>query len=512
MVVLILEYFAKNLSFSRGCWYDVGIKNERGNVMALIRCPECGREISDKARACPGCGCPVEKMNFGDHGEDLPETGRKNDYWERYRGTENPNMYKCVKCGRMIPVGNAKCKYCGFIQSKEYYEYATQNTGNCKGTSSHTSHSDKYEWDDVKLMVTVIRWIAAAACLVFGLMVFSTYEANGILSFVSFLLCGFFISPLTKYLPVTFPKWLRIVIPIVLFFIAIGFIPAPNGSDDVAVVAEVETGENESADVESLSAESEAETQNSGNAKSEIENNTEIAISEDVEYEDVFTRDLGDNWSDYVGKYIRTTFETSRCDGDYIESTYEDGYIKVYPDNYRDFEYGDYITVTGKVSGKEGVYVELEESHIEEYGDSSKAYYDAGMQEYNARKEQERADEEIAFKEKAESPSYDDLLRYPDTYKDKQIKITVKITDVEPDGIIFSGHYEATMSGTNNKIALYDEREVKEPKLQKGDTVVIYGYGDGETTIKVQDTSGIIPKTVDKYTIPGVNIKYVEIK
>lgn len=28
--------------------------------MALIKCSECGREISDKAVSCPGCGCPVE--------------------------------------------------------------------------------------------------------------------------------------------------------------------------------------------------------------------------------------------------------------------------------------------------------------------------------------------------------------------------------------------------------------------------------------------------------------------
>lgn len=27
--------------------------------MALIRCPECGKEISDKAASCPNCGCPV---------------------------------------------------------------------------------------------------------------------------------------------------------------------------------------------------------------------------------------------------------------------------------------------------------------------------------------------------------------------------------------------------------------------------------------------------------------------
>ena len=29
--------------------------------MALIKCPECGKEISDRATSCPNCGCPVEK-------------------------------------------------------------------------------------------------------------------------------------------------------------------------------------------------------------------------------------------------------------------------------------------------------------------------------------------------------------------------------------------------------------------------------------------------------------------
>lgn len=38
--------------------------------MALIKCEECGKEISDRAVACPNCGCPVEhkkqivKKNF----------------------------------------------------------------------------------------------------------------------------------------------------------------------------------------------------------------------------------------------------------------------------------------------------------------------------------------------------------------------------------------------------------------------------------------------------------------
>ena len=30
--------------------------------MALIKCKECGQEISDKAMTCPKCGAPVERM------------------------------------------------------------------------------------------------------------------------------------------------------------------------------------------------------------------------------------------------------------------------------------------------------------------------------------------------------------------------------------------------------------------------------------------------------------------
>ena len=29
--------------------------------MALIKCPECGKEFSDKAQACPNCGCPTSE-------------------------------------------------------------------------------------------------------------------------------------------------------------------------------------------------------------------------------------------------------------------------------------------------------------------------------------------------------------------------------------------------------------------------------------------------------------------
>lgn len=32
--------------------------------MALIKCPECGKKISDKSNVCINCGCPIKKQNL----------------------------------------------------------------------------------------------------------------------------------------------------------------------------------------------------------------------------------------------------------------------------------------------------------------------------------------------------------------------------------------------------------------------------------------------------------------
>ncbi len=31
--------------------------------MALIKCPECGKEVSDRAQACIHCGCPLTTLS-----------------------------------------------------------------------------------------------------------------------------------------------------------------------------------------------------------------------------------------------------------------------------------------------------------------------------------------------------------------------------------------------------------------------------------------------------------------
>ena len=51
--------------------------------MALIKCKECGKEISDKATNCIHCGCPIEKE------------------------------YTCSECGHPIKINDKKCLNCG---------------------------------------------------------------------------------------------------------------------------------------------------------------------------------------------------------------------------------------------------------------------------------------------------------------------------------------------------------------------------------------------------------------
>ncbi len=51
--------------------------------MALMKCPECGKEISDRAQSCPNCGYSFEKTKF------------------------------CKFCGEKIPVDSVICTKCG---------------------------------------------------------------------------------------------------------------------------------------------------------------------------------------------------------------------------------------------------------------------------------------------------------------------------------------------------------------------------------------------------------------
>lgn len=62
--------------------------------MALINCPECGSELSDKATSCPNCGVPLNNQKFCIH------CGSKID----------KDCVVCPQCGKQVQelTGNDK--------------------------------------------------------------------------------------------------------------------------------------------------------------------------------------------------------------------------------------------------------------------------------------------------------------------------------------------------------------------------------------------------------------------
>ena len=82
----------------------------------IIKCPECGREISDKAASCPGCGCPRDVWAGETKGERIvpsragptPACGTvRNDMAVREAGPyggSGRSGRKCPKCGGHMTV------------------------------------------------------------------------------------------------------------------------------------------------------------------------------------------------------------------------------------------------------------------------------------------------------------------------------------------------------------------------------------------------------------------------
>jgi hypothetical protein len=81
--------------------------------MALIICPECNKEISEKAKACPDCGCPN-------------------------------NQVRCPECSKFISNEITECIHCGYplksiqpiapkAKPSSYKATNTSSNGDAKG-------------------------------------------------------------------------------------------------------------------------------------------------------------------------------------------------------------------------------------------------------------------------------------------------------------------------------------------------------------------------------------------
>ncbi|MCD7773985.1 MAG: hypothetical protein LUG85_06460 [Clostridiales bacterium] len=74
--------------------------------MAIIKCPECGNQVSSMAKACPQCGCPIDTNVY------CPKCGSSDTsvisgvskaasvaMWGVFAMNKVKSSYKCNSCG-----------------------------------------------------------------------------------------------------------------------------------------------------------------------------------------------------------------------------------------------------------------------------------------------------------------------------------------------------------------------------------------------------------------------------
>ena len=172
-----------------------------------------------------------------------------------------------------------------------------------------------------------------------------------------------------------------------------------------------------------------------------------------------------------------------------------------------------FATVCGMAEVKYG-YASITNAEVLWYGTEAPSDYVALVSEYEAAVRAAKVKAREDFIASAVEVSYDDLRRYPDTYKGKAMKLYLYVDNVEADGLLTVGNIFATYNG--GEIGVHDKRELREPRLMAGDYITVYATGAGLSTVKVYAKgTGILGSDIgadvkEKYEIPLVEMIYTD--
>ena len=105
-----MEIAAERLRHMLNEWAE----EERIYIMALVKCPECGREnVSDSAEMCPDCGYSIKK-----HFDMIKEQQLKQEiYEEKLQNVRMPEEPKRMKFAYGLTIFFGFGALCGFITS-----------------------------------------------------------------------------------------------------------------------------------------------------------------------------------------------------------------------------------------------------------------------------------------------------------------------------------------------------------------------------------------------------------
>ena len=132
----MIEFSCKSVIFLQ-CVRFIENLHEGEDVMAIINCPECGKEISDKAKKCIHCGNLLLKKEV--------------------------NTRICSECGKEVSIEDTECNFCGCPLDSE-------------GTSQNMYQSNKIEiGTNIKLNIKkyIVPITVALAVVVIGIVIYN---------------------------------------------------------------------------------------------------------------------------------------------------------------------------------------------------------------------------------------------------------------------------------------------------------------------------------------------------
>ena len=129
--------------------------------MSLIKCTECGKEISEKATSCPNCGAPI--------------------------GNVQSNTKFCKHCGESIDKECVICPKCG----KQVEELNSNNEKNIIINNSAVANANATASSPVIGLKEKNKWTAFLLCFFLGFIgAHKFYEGKTMLGVVYIVTCG----------------------------------------------------------------------------------------------------------------------------------------------------------------------------------------------------------------------------------------------------------------------------------------------------------------------------------
>lgn len=450
--------------------------------MALLKCPECNKEFSEYATACPNCGCPIDIVK-----QHLQSTSDAHTTPTELVKESNEDLFQSSDINSSFD----------YIHKK--------NAADIKDVEIPLVEMVKTE----RILFYII---AVFVFFTFFIALINLRIIPAVLLFLS----GLAILPKNKILEfwdnrnLSNPKITRILTSIGLFIAAVVISRGMTAVKEGANVAVTQQS------AEKITENSDINTATTDEIVDEPNLDSKIADIENAGYYYITPDDLSTYCPNLEGVKIYTVINVDELDNEKIQSTLVDGYMMsnfyTSEDVTNNISEDDVVAVYGTVAdynsyGSIGTSVNINDCEILAVGDDASSLKreasSENLADYSVVTPEVANNNNISeedYKALCETVSYNDVLRNPDDFDGKYIKVSGTVDQIIEG--LFDSVTIYVKDSSGNKWDCYYYYNDGESHILEGDYITVYGKCDGTST-----STTVLGKQV---TLPNITLEYIE--